>query len=155
MGLGLPELLTQSAYDIAQSKEPFVDVNSWKRKKGARSNREMGGVVRGVELQKREVRDIYVPYLQNAQEQRSSSSTFFPSDDDNDDDVFTSVISHTSPSTKEKFRWTSIKCFHNEFNCRKENRTIVSANNASSNHGQSDNKTTTTTNKNKNNHFFS
>ena len=43
----------------------------------------------------------------------------------------TVVIIHMYPSTtffhnlKVKFRWTSIKCFHDKFNCGQENNTVV------------------------------
>ena len=29
------------------------------------------------------------------------------------------------PHSKIEFRWTSIKCFRDDFNCRQENRSIV------------------------------
>ena len=32
---------------------------------------------------------------------------------------------HFFLNSEVKLRWTSIKCFHDEFNCRRENRTIV------------------------------
>ena len=44
---------------------------------------------------------------------------------------FIAFIRHTCLSTtffhisKVKFRWSSVKCFHDEFNCRHENRTVV------------------------------
>ena len=46
MGVRFSQLITQGANHVTKSKETFVDVNTWKRKEGIRSNRERGGMVR-------------------------------------------------------------------------------------------------------------